>query len=99
MSNQARLLTGISLCSVLFCSPLQAKEVTCHLHTPADYNKFSKQPLVIPAVGNPSECAQLNLRSFSNRGRCHCPQSGISFQENSSPTDFSSSRNRPELLP
>jgi hypothetical protein len=98
MSAGGQLLTGATLVSVLFGAPVQAEDVSCHLHAPADYASFSKQPLVIPAVGNRSECRQLNLRRFNTRGRCHCTQDRIRI-DSSGPTDISPPVTRPDLLP
>jgi hypothetical protein len=99
MSTGAYLLTGATLLSLFFCTLAEAKDVSCHLHAPADYTRFSKQPLVIPAVGNPSQCRQLNLQRFNARGRCHCTQDKINSTDSSDPAEFSPSTNRPELLP
>jgi hypothetical protein len=92
------LLTGAILFNVLFCNLVQAKDVSCHLHAPSDYASFSKQPLVIPAVGNRLECEQLNLQRFNDRGRCHCAQDRIRI-DSSGPVDISPPVNRPDLLP
>jgi hypothetical protein len=99
MSSQAHLLTGVILCSVLFAKLAQSEDLPCHLHAPADYANFSKQPLVIPNVGDPAECEQFNLQRFSARGRCHCVQDRVSIQGRERPMDFSSATNQPELLP
>jgi hypothetical protein len=99
MRSGAHLLTGATLFTLFICTLAQAKDVSCHLHAPDDYTRFSKQPLVIPAVGNPSECGQLNLERFSARGRCHCTQDKIDTTDSSGPAEFSPSMNRPELLP
>ena len=89
----AAIITGAAL-----CTQVQAKGVTCHLHAPNDYPTFSKQPLLIPAVGNQFECDQLNLRQFSSRGRCHCTQGSMSAEDNGF-SDFSRPLERQDLLP
>ncbi|MEW8508143.1 MAG: hypothetical protein AB2598_15710 [Candidatus Thiodiazotropha sp.] len=73
--------------SALLCPYLHAREVACHIHAPDDYTPFSNQPLVIPNVGSPAACAELNLQRFGSRGRCHCAQ-GPAGIELRGPVDF-----------
>ncbi|MES9938603.1 MAG: hypothetical protein ABW153_19325 [Sedimenticola sp.] len=49
-----------------------AEPESCHLHAPTDYPTFSKQPLVIPAVGDLPACERFNRERFGSMGRCHC---------------------------
>ena len=64
-------LVGALLIAVAW-SGSTAGTAQCHLHAPADYPSFSRQPLVIPRVGEMTQCEALNLERFSRRGRCHC---------------------------
>ncbi|OOY35003.1 hypothetical protein BOV90_05820 [Solemya velum gill symbiont] len=76
----------------------QAYAYSCHLHAPDDYVSFSKQPLVIPGVGNQAECEKLNLQRFSSRGRCHCTQDTFATGREM-PSDFLAPGQRKEQLP
>jgi hypothetical protein len=99
MRPNRRLLFVAILFSLSFYSLAQDDTLSCHLHVPDDFPKFTKQPLVIPAVGNRTECALLNQRRFNGKGRCHCTQDKINDAYPSDPIEPSSPRNRPELLP
>ncbi|MES9993832.1 MAG: hypothetical protein ABW098_17925 [Candidatus Thiodiazotropha sp.] len=84
---------------VLWSSPhLLAREVVCHIHAPDDFTPFSKQPLVIPAVGDRIACERMNLERFGSRGRCHCVQDRIGM-EREVPLDFIQSEEQQGQLP
>jgi hypothetical protein len=93
-----RSFTSIAFLCVLLCSHLQAGEAVCHIHAPDDYTPFSKQPLVIPAVGNRTECDQLNLERFGSRGRCHCSLDSVGM-ERDVPVDYMQSKDQEGQLP
>jgi len=63
------LLFGFILLSL---SSAEAASMNCHLHAPSDYHPFAKEPLVIPAVGDSTDCDNLNQQRFGGRGLCHC---------------------------
>lgn len=46
--------------------------MNCHLHAPDDYHPFGNKLLVIPAVGDSTDCENLNQERFGGRGLCHC---------------------------
>jgi len=98
MSSYRHSLPGVIIFGLLLCTQVQAKGFSCHLHAPNDYATFSRQPLVIPAVGNQFECDQLNLRRFSSGGRCHCTQDPISAEDNGL-SDYTRPVERQNLLP
>ncbi len=78
-----------------YSTTVYSKPASCHLHAPADYPTFTKQPLIIPAVGNESECVKLNRERFSSRGRCHCIQDST---DESRPYDLLEQVRPPERL-
>ena len=49
-------LRGVIVLGVSLFSQAYAESISCHLHAPDNYTTFSKQPLIIPAVGNEVEC-------------------------------------------
>ncbi len=65
VSAAALLAAGLSAASV-------AASLSCHLHAPGDYRPFGDRPLVIPSVGDPPACDNLNQERFGGRGWCHC---------------------------
>jgi hypothetical protein len=72
---------GVLLLAPLLLAPLSggtawAQQDSCHLHAPGDFPSFSRQPLVIPAVGDPAACERLNRERFGGAGRCHCGSDG-----------------------
>jgi hypothetical protein len=70
--------TAAALClGGLLGSGAWAQENNCHLHAPSDVPSFSRQPLVIPAVGDATACERLNRERFGSRGRCHCTGEGL----------------------
>jgi len=81
-----------------FCGDAPAGAVSCHLHAPDDYARFSKQALVIPAVGDEAECEQLNRERFGSRGWCHCTRDAMSGAR-PGPPDIRKPRIQPEQLP
>lgn len=98
MRGVLRLLTYALAVGVTVHTSAYSMSESCHLHVPDDYPTFSKRPLVIPAVGNESECEQLNLERFSSRGRCHCAPDSIST-ERKGPAGFSKPIERLERMP
>lgn len=77
MMLEAGRLPVVLAATLLIGGAGQAQEERCHLHAPADYPSFSKQPLVIPRVGDARACAELNRARFGARGRCHCSADGL----------------------
>ena len=78
MIFKAGRLPVVLAAALLIDGAVQAQEDRCHLHAPADFPSFSKQPLVIPGVGDARACAELNQARFGARGRCHCSADGLS---------------------
>ncbi|MCU7854040.1 MAG: hypothetical protein KZQ80_17725 [Candidatus Thiodiazotropha sp. (ex Monitilora ramsayi)] len=97
MNTWWRAFQGTILITLSLCSQVQAREAACHLHAPDDFPTFSKQPLIIPSVGNLSACERLNSRRFSARGRCHCTRDGIDA-DNALPFGSPSEPERPDQL-
>jgi hypothetical protein len=65
-------LPMLSMLSTTTSMAAQQPPQSCHLHAPADIKSFSRQPLVLPSVGDAGACDRLNRERFSARGRCHC---------------------------
>lgn len=91
-------LKAAIMLGAMFCAQLQAGVTSCHLHAPDNYATFSKQPLIIPAVGNEAECEQLNQQRFDATGRCHCVV-GPTRPRTLGPSDFREPGDSPEQLP
>jgi len=98
MITAFRTLTGLIILGITLHTTVQASATSCHLHAPANYTSFSRQPLVIPAVGNESECEQLNKKRFASGGRCHCTIDAIS-PGRAGPSVFSQPKESPDQLP
>ncbi|WP_275096354.1 hypothetical protein [Sedimenticola hydrogenitrophicus] len=60
------LLLCVATLGLITGSNGHAETATCHLHVPDDFPKFSNQPLVFPAVGDPSQCAS-SLSGLTDR--------------------------------
>ena len=87
-----------AILAMLFCHQAQTATPSCHLHAPEDYASFSKQPLVIPAVGDRTSCNELNSQRFSSKGRCHCSPDSIGRSEPAQ-REFLSPSGKREWLP
>lgn len=98
MSISWRARGGAVTLGAALCACSQAAAISCHLHAPDDYAPFSKQPLVIPAVGNEMECEQLNRERFGARGRRHCTPGRIGNNRIGLP-DFRETQERPSPFP
>ena len=77
MTRGTGQLTSLLATALLAAGAVYGQSSQCHLHAPADFPSFSKQPLVIPAVGDERACEDLNRQRFGSRGRCHCSADGI----------------------
>ncbi|MGD2119578.1 MAG: hypothetical protein PVG66_14550 [Chromatiales bacterium] len=88
------------LCCLLSFGAVKAEPPqSCHLHAPSDIKSFSKQPLVLPAVGDANDCEQLNRERFGARGRCHCFSDDVGSVDRPVMPDYSD-RNAPAgMLP
>lgn len=93
-----RPLNGVFVLMAVFHSTVHAGTVSCHLHAPDNYPTFSKQPLVIPAVGNEVECEQFNRERFGSGGRCHCTMDTINPVAREAENFFPRNES-PEMLP
>ena len=87
MRFEAGRLPVVLAAVLLIGGAVQAQENRCHLHAPADYPSFSKQPLVIPRVGDARACAELDRARFGGRGRCHCSADGLGVERMWPPAD------------
>ena len=61
-------------------APLHAASLNCHLHVPGDDPTDENALSIIPSVGNPEQCEELNQRDYAGRGRCHCSFATIKQQ-------------------
>jgi|GEM_PF-3943693 len=87
LQSHLTLFIGFILLSL---SNAEAAPMICHLHAPSDYHPFGKIPLVIPAVGDSTDCDNLNQERFGGRGLCHCSfdSSGIGSSRFSGSSDY-----------
>ena len=67
--NVLPLLLGAILLNL---SSTEAAPMNCHLHAPDDYHPFGNKALVIPSVGDSTDCENLNQQRFGGKGLCHC---------------------------